>query len=45
VTTLDGAVQILEGLDEGETVVTHSKTALNAKSRVKITDSISGGRR
>lgn len=45
VTTLDGIVQILEGLNEGETVVTHSKTALNAKSRVKITDSISGGRR
>lgn len=45
VSTLDGTVQILEGLDEGETVVTHSKTALSAKSRVKITDSISGGRR
>jgi RND family efflux transporter MFP subunit len=45
VSTLDGIVQILEGLNEGETVVTHSKTMLNAKSRVKVTDSISGGRR
>lgn len=45
VLTLDGTVQILEGLSAGDTVVTHSKTALNAKSRVKITDSISGGRR
>jgi RND family efflux transporter MFP subunit len=45
VSTLDGSVQILEGLSEGDAVVTHSKILLNEKSRVKVTDVISGGRR
>jgi len=37
---LDGMVQVREGLKAGERVVVYSKKALNARSRIKVVDSI-----
>jgi RND family efflux transporter MFP subunit len=39
---LDGWVQVLEGLEEGERVVVYSQQALNARSRVRVVDSLPG---
>lgn len=39
---LDGKVQILEGLEEGEQVVVYSLKALTAKSRVKVYETLDG---
>jgi len=38
--SLDGQVQVLEGLLTGDTVVVHSQKALNAGSRVQVVDSL-----
>ncbi len=40
--SLDGQVQILDGLKVGDQVVVHSEKELNADSRIKIVDAISG---
>ncbi len=37
---LDGRIQVLEGLDGGEQVITYSRKALNADSRIKVVDAI-----
>lgn len=42
---LDGHVQILDGLKDGEKVVIHSEKALTAKSRVKIVERLVGAAR
>ncbi len=39
---LEGRVQILEGLDGGERIVSYSRKALHAKSRIKVVDRIIG---
>lgn len=39
---LDGAVQVREGLKNGDRVVTYSEKALTARSRVKVVDRIPG---
>ncbi len=39
---LDGRIQVLEGLAEGEQVITYSRKALHANSRIKIVDTIVG---
>jgi RND family efflux transporter MFP subunit len=39
---LDGRIQVLEGLDGGEQVITYSRKALDADSRIKIVDMIVG---
>ncbi len=39
---LDGRIQVLEGLDGGEQVITYSRKALNADSRIKVVDTIVG---
>lgn len=39
---LDGRVQVREGLDGGERVVTHSERALSARSRVRVVGQIPG---
>ena len=39
---LDGRIQVLEGLDGGEQVITYSRKALDANSRIKIVDTIVG---
>ncbi|OGT87594.1 MAG: efflux transporter periplasmic adaptor subunit [Gammaproteobacteria bacterium RIFOXYA12_FULL_61_12] len=41
-TDLDGRVQILEGLQEGEQAVVYSYKALGARSRIKVVDQILG---
>jgi len=43
-TTLDGLVQVTEGLTAQQTIITHSRKPLNKRSRVKVTDAITGGR-
>ena len=39
---LDGRIQVLEGLDGGEQVITYSRKTLDADSRIKIVDTIVG---
>ncbi len=39
---LDGRIQVLDGLDGGEQVITYSRKALDANSRIKIVDTIVG---
>jgi len=38
-------VQVLSGLDQGEQVVAHSQRGLTARTRIRIVDTLSGGRR
>ncbi len=42
---LDGNVQVLDGLKEGDRIVTHSEKALTSKSRVKIVEQLAGATR
>ena len=42
---LDGHVQILDGLKDGDKVVIHSEKALTSKSRIKIVEHIAGATR
>lgn len=44
-TDLDGRVQILEGLQNGDRVVLYSAKALTRKSRIKLVEKLSAGRR
>lgn len=44
-TDLDGRVQILEGLQNGDQVVLYSAKALTRKSRIKLVEKLSVGRR
>ena len=39
---LDGHVQVLHGLKEGDEIVTHSEKALTSQSRVKIVERLAG---
>ena len=39
---LEGRVQILKGLEGGERIVSYSRKALHAKSRIKVVDRIIG---
>lgn len=39
---LDGRIQILDGLRQGESVVVYSQGALNARSRIKVVESLAG---
>ena len=39
---LDGYVQILDGLKDGDKVVIHSEKALTSKSRIRIVEHIAG---
>jgi HlyD family secretion protein len=41
---LDGRVQILEGLKVGDRVVVYSRRDINARSRIKIVDSLTGNK-
>jgi HlyD family secretion protein len=41
-TSLDGQVEILEGLTDGEQVITHSEKEITADSRLKVVDSLTG---
>lgn len=43
VSSLDGQVQVLDGLPIGAQVVVHSEKELTAGSRVKVVDSLAGG--
>ena len=40
--TLDGKVQVLEGLNDGERIVVYSEKALTADSRIQIVEAIPG---
>ncbi len=40
--TLDGQVQVLDGLKPGTTVVVHSEKDIGANSRIKVVDSLAG---
>jgi len=40
---LEGRVQVLSGLKNGDVIVLHSEKALNVGSRVKVVQSLSGG--
>ena len=42
---LEGYVQVLDGLKEGDTIVTHSEKALTSRSRVKIVERLAGATR
>ena len=42
-TSLDGQVEILEGLSDGEQVIVHSEKEIVADSRLKVVDSLTGG--
>ncbi len=42
VASLDGRVQILEGLNEGQKVVLYSQRALNERARIKVVDRLPG---
>ena len=42
--SLDGQVQVLEGLSKGDTVVVHSEKALGSDTRIKIVDALAGPR-
>ncbi|MGB9493776.1 MAG: efflux RND transporter periplasmic adaptor subunit [Azonexus sp.] len=41
-TSLDGQVEILEGLSDGEQVITHSEKEITADSSLKVVDSLAG---
>ena len=41
--SLDGQVQVLEGLKAGDAVVVYSEKSLTARSRIKIVDTLAGG--
>ena len=41
-TSLDGQVEILEGLNDGEQVIVHSEKEIVADSRLKVVDSLTG---
>ncbi len=41
--SLDGQVQVLEGVKAGATVVVHSEKDIGADTRIKIVDSLAGG--
>ena len=41
--SLDGQVQVLEGLKAGDEVVVYSEKALTASSRIKVVDTLAGG--
>ena len=41
-TSLDGQVQVLEGIKPGASVVVHSEKDLGAKTRITVVDSLSG---
>ena len=41
-TSLDGQVEILEGLSDGEQVIVHSEKEIVADSRLKVVDSLTG---
>jgi len=43
-TSLDGQVQVLEGLKAGDTVIEFSEKELKADSRIKVVDSLVGGK-
>jgi HlyD family secretion protein len=42
--SLDGQVQVLEGLKTGTTIVVHSEKDIGADSRIKVVDSLAGSR-
>lgn len=42
---LDGYVQVLDGLKEGDRIVTHSEKALTPQSRIKIVEQLAGAAR
>ena len=41
-TSLDGQVQVLEGLKAGDEVVVYSEKELGADSRIKVVDTLAG---
>lgn len=41
---LDGHVEVLEGLKEGERIVIYSERALDARTRIEIVDRLAGAR-
>ncbi|MDO9234822.1 MAG: efflux RND transporter periplasmic adaptor subunit [Aquabacterium sp.] len=41
-TSLDGQVQVLEGVKPGATIVVHSEKDIGAHSRIKVVDSLTG---
>lgn len=43
-TSLDGQVQVLDGIQPGATVVVHSEKDLDAKSRITVVDALAGQR-
>ena len=43
-TSLDGQVQVLEGLKAGDEVVVYSEKDLSANSRIKVVDTLAGGK-
>ena len=43
-TSLDGQVQVLEGLKAGDEVVVYSEKAITASSRIKIVDQLAGSK-
>lgn len=45
VSDLDGAVQVLEGLESGDEVVVHSEKALTARNSIHVVDDIPGALR
>lgn len=42
-TDLDGAVQILSGLNQGERVVAYSQRSLTGRTRIRVVDQLAGG--
>ncbi|MBP6656091.1 MAG: efflux RND transporter periplasmic adaptor subunit, partial [Propionivibrio sp.] len=42
---LDGYIQVLDGLKEGDRIVTHSEKALTPQSRIKIVEQLAGAAR
>ena len=43
-TSLEGQVQVLEGLKAGDEVVVYSEKAITASSRIKIVDQLAGSK-
>ena len=43
--SLDGQVQVLEGLAKGDTIVVHSEKALSDDTRIKVVDALAAGQR